>query len=65
MLHRVLSVALADTPFKQFFPVADANDKRSFASFTAVIDSWCDNRDGVLAREAALIDGEQQTTEAA
>jgi hypothetical protein len=62
--HRILSVALAGTPFREAFPVADSGDKRSFPSFNHVVGQWCDSFDANLARELEMLDG-QKATEAA
>ena len=65
-LHRVLSVALFDTPFRDAFGVPDANDRRTFATFSGVINQWCNSRDANLQHELQALDGEQtKTTEAA
>jgi hypothetical protein len=45
-LYRVLSVALAGTPFREALPVPDSNDRRTFATFSAVINGWCDSNGG-------------------
>ena len=37
MLHRVLSVALFDTPFRDAFGVPDSNDRRNFSTFSGVV----------------------------
>jgi hypothetical protein len=63
-LHRVLSVALFDTPFRDAFGVPDANDRRNFSTFSGVIGQWCDSSDLALARELAALD-DKQTEEAA
>jgi hypothetical protein len=57
--HRILSVALAGTPFRDAFPVADSGDKRSFPSFTHVVGQWCDSFDANLRNELAALDGQQ------
>ena len=44
-LHRVLSVALFDTPFRDAFGVPDSNDRRTFASFSGVVNGWCNSND--------------------
>jgi hypothetical protein len=64
MLHRVLQVALFDTPFRDAFGVPDHPTRRSFASFSGVINQWCDAYDANLARQSAALDG-NQTNEAA
>jgi hypothetical protein len=63
-LHRVLSVALFDTPFRDAFGVPDSNDRRSFATFSGVVSSWCDVSDASLKHELAALDG-TKTEEAA
>jgi hypothetical protein len=65
MLHRVLSVALFDTPFRDAFGVPDANDRRSFATFSGVVNGWCDSNDASLRHELEALDGAQQENEAA
>jgi hypothetical protein len=50
-LHRVLSVP-------------DSNDRRSFATFSGVVSSWCDVSDASLKHELAALDG-TKTEEAA
>jgi hypothetical protein len=66
MLHRVLSVALFDTPFRDAFGVPDANDRRTFSTFSGAISGWCDSNDAALKHELAALDGvPQQTDEAA
>jgi hypothetical protein len=62
-LHRCLKIALFDTVFRDAFGAPDANDRRSFSSFSGVINQWCDSCDANLARELESLDGEQ--TEAA
>jgi hypothetical protein len=64
-LHRVLSVALFDTPFRDAFGVPDANDRRSFSSFAGVINQWCDGNDAALKQELQALDGAQQQTDEA
>lgn len=64
-LYRVLSVALAGTPFREALPVPDANDRRTFATFSAVIDGWCDSNDASLARELAALGAEAEHKEKA
>jgi hypothetical protein len=61
-LYRVLSVALAGTPFREVLPVADSNDRRTFANFTDVLNGWCDSHDASLARELAALGGEAEQT---
>jgi hypothetical protein len=63
-MSRCLAIALFDTPFRDAFGVPDSNDKRVFASFSGVINQWCDSFDANLAHELAMLDAEQ-TTEAA
>lgn len=65
-LHRVLSVALFDTPFRDAFGVPDANDRRTFATFSGVVNQWCDGNDANLRHELEALDGaEQKKTEVA
>ena len=52
-LHRVLPVALFDTPFRDAFGVPDSNDRRTFASFSGVVNGWCDSNDAALRHELA------------
>jgi len=56
-LHRVLSVALFDTPFRDAFGVPDSNDRRTFASFSGVVNGWCDSNDASLRHELEALDG--------
>jgi hypothetical protein len=66
MLHRVLQVALFDTPFRDAFGVPGHDERKSFATFSGVINQWCDSCDAGLKHELAAIDGERtNTTEAA
>jgi hypothetical protein len=66
MLHRVLSVALFDTPFRDAFGVPDANDRRTFSTFSGVVNGWCDSNDRALAHELEALDGtSNKQTEAA
>jgi hypothetical protein len=60
-LHRVLSVALFDTPFRDHFGVPDSNDRRTFSNFSGVINGWCDSADANLKHELASLDGEKAT----
>jgi hypothetical protein len=62
-LHRVLSVALFDTPFRDAFGVPDSNDRRTFASFSGVVNGWCDSNDASLRHELEALD--ETKTEAA
>ena len=66
MLHRVLQVALFDTPFRDAFGVPGHDERRNFASFSGVINQWCDSNDAALKHELLALDGDKQTnTEAA
>ena len=66
MLHRCLQVAFFGTPLQEYVGVPDSNDRRSFASFSGVVNQWCDSNDATLRHELAALDGEQtKTTEAA
>ena len=56
-LHRVLSVALFDTPFRDAFGVPDSNDRRTFATFWAWSIRWCDGNDAILRHELEALDG--------
>jgi hypothetical protein len=57
MLHRVLSVAFFDTPFRDAFGVPDAGDRRTFSTFAGVINQWCDTTDAALRNELQMLDG--------
>jgi hypothetical protein len=65
LLHRVLSVAFFDTIFRDHFGVPDSNDRRTFSTFSNVINGWCDSADRNLARELEALDGNQTNDEAA
>jgi hypothetical protein len=66
MLHRVLQVALFDTPFRDAFGVPGHDERRNFASFSGVIDAWCDSYDAGLKHELETLDGApDKQTEAA
>ena len=64
-LHRVLSVALFDTPFRDAFGVPDSNDRRTFATFAGVVNGWCDSNDASLRHELAGARRREQKEEAA
>jgi hypothetical protein len=55
-LHRCMSVAFFDTPFRDAFGVPDAGDRRTFSTFSGVIDQWCDSTDNALRQELQLLD---------
>jgi hypothetical protein len=66
MLHRVLQVALFDTPFRDAFGVPGHDERRNFASFSGVINQWCDSNDAALKHELQALDGApDKQTEAA
>jgi hypothetical protein len=65
MPHRCLMVAFFDTPFRDAFGVPDANDRRSFSTFSGVVSQWCDVTDNALRNELASLDGAPQKDEAA
>jgi hypothetical protein len=65
LLHRCLAIAFFDTPFREHFPVPDANDRRSFSSFSGVVNGWCSTFEAGLEHELAALDGHEQSTEAA
>jgi hypothetical protein len=62
--HRCLQVALFDTVFRDAFGVPDHPTRQAFATFSGVVNQWCDSNDHALARELAVLDGER-TEEAA
>jgi hypothetical protein len=51
-----MSVAFFDTPFRDAFGVPDASDRRTFSTFSGVIDQWCDSTDNALRQELQLLD---------
>jgi hypothetical protein len=64
-LHRCLMVAFFGTPLQEYVGVPDSNDRRSFASFSGVVNAWCDSRDAALRHELAALDGAQTNEKAA
>jgi hypothetical protein len=64
-LHRVMSIAFFDTPFREYFGVPDSNDRRTFSTFENVINQWCDSTDAQLTRELRALDHPQTKGEAA
>jgi hypothetical protein len=53
------------SPLQEYIGVPGHDDRRSFSSFSGVINQWCDSRDANLVRELEALDGTQQQTDEA
>ena len=48
-------------PLRDAFGVPGHNDRRSFSSFSGVVNQWCDGNDAALRHELEALDGREQT----
>jgi hypothetical protein len=60
-LMRCLRVKVRGTSgLERELGVSDSNDKRSFPSYAAIFDNWCDNNSRDFEYRLAVLDGEQK-----